>query len=203
MEKIYIDFDGTLFDTDSFYKDFLNICLSYGIEKEEVELAKTELFTENNLFNMDIIVDYLIKKYNLSSKFNLDVYNLFSAKYVYDDVIQFLEKLKDKYELIILTYGEYHYQTTKINASNLKSYFTDIIITDKNKSTLNNVDYNNSIFIDNNPKEVKRFIEVNSKKVIRIRRESDKYSKKDLEINVPEYTNFNEILEKELIKKLK
>jgi len=199
MEKIYIDFDETLFDTNRFYKDFLDICLEYGIEKETVNLAKDELFNEKSLFNMEIIVNYLTNRYNLSNKFLEDVNQLFSSKYVYDDVIPCLEKLKSYYELIILSYGNYKYQISKINGSDLKKYFNNIIITDKNKSTLDNVDYKNSIFIDNNPEEIKRFLEVGSKKVIRIRRDSDKYSKKelDVEVNVLEYENFFDILKNE------
>lgn len=198
MEKIYIDFDGTLFDTDSFYEDFLNVCFKYRIDKEKVDLTKKILFTESYLFNMDKLIDYLIKEYNLSLEFKNEVSDLFSNKYVFSDVISSLEVLKNKYELIILTYGEYNYQKKKINGSNLKDYFKDIIVTDKIKSTLDNVDYKNSIFIDNNPKEIKRFVEVGSKKVIRIRRDSDKYSKKELEVKVNEYKNFTEILINEL-----
>ena len=197
MDKIYIDFDGTLFDTDRFYKDFLDVCLKYNLDNEKVNLAKTSLFPESYLFNMDIIVDYLIKEYNLSLEFKSDVNNLFSAKYVFCDVIDCLEILKKNYELIILTYGQLVYQTRKIEGSNLKEYFKDNNITDKIKSTLSNVDYKNSIFIDNNPKEIKRFMEVGAKKVIRIRRDVDKYSKKDLEVEALEYTSFKEILEKE------
>lgn len=197
MKKIYIDFDGTLFDTDKFYEDFLGICFKYKLNKEKIDLANKLLFPESYLFNMDKLIDYLIKEYNISFSFKNEVNNLFSNKYVFPDVISSLEVLKNKYELIILTYGEYNYQNKKIEKSSLKDYFKDIIITDKIKSTLDNVDYKNSIFIDNNPKEIKRFIEVGSLKVIRIRREFDKYSKKDLNLDVNEYKTFNEIIEKE------
>lgn len=201
-QKLYIDFDGTLFDTDAFYKEFLGICLKYGITKEKIEEIKNEIFSEDNLYDMDKIVDYLINNCGVSSRIISEVETLYSNKFVYDDVIVSLEKLKDWYELIILTYGNINYQVKKINGSNLEKYFTDIIITDKNKSLLNNVDYKNSIFIDNNPKEVKRFVEANSKEVIRIRRASDKYSVKDLEVEAVEYTNFKDIT-KDLLGKRK
>jgi len=201
-QKLYIDFDGTLFDTDAFYKEFLGICFKYGITKEKIEEIKNEIFSEDNLYDMDKIVDYLINNYGVSSRIISEVETLYSNKFVYDDVIVSLEKLKDLYELIILTYGNINYQVKKINGSNLEKYFTDIIITEKNKSLLNNVDYKNSIFIDNNPKEVKRFVEANSKEVIRIRRASDKYSVKDLEVEAVEYTNFKDIT-KDLLGKSK
>ena len=201
-QKLYIDFDGTLFDTDAFYKEFLDICLKYGITKEKIEKIKNEIFSEDNLYNMDKIVDYLINNCGVSSRIIFEVETLYSNKFVYDDVVVSLEKLKDLYELIILTYGNINYQEKKINGSNLGKYFTDIIITPKNKSLLDDVDYKNSIFIDNNPKEVKRFKDVNSKEVIRIRRESDKYSVKDSEVKVLEYTSFFDIV-KYLLEKVK
>jgi len=40
MIKLYLDFDGTLFNTDSFYQDFLKICLEFEITKEMVDKAK-------------------------------------------------------------------------------------------------------------------------------------------------------------------
>lgn len=196
-EKIYIDFDGTLFDTDNFYQEFLHICLKYGITKDKIDLIKAELF-KDTLFNIDKMVDYLVLNYNVSSNIKKEVEDLYSNKFVYDDVVSSLDKLKDKYDLILLTFGEHDYQTKKINGSLLKKYFKDIIMTGGNKSLLKNVDYKNSIFIDNNPKEIKRFMDVGSKKVIRIRRDSDKYSKIDLEVRVNEYKSFKEILEKEL-----
>ena len=151
---------------------------------------------------MDDLGQYLIKNYDISTNLKEEVENLYSNRFVYDDVIVSLEKLKDWYELIILTYGNINYQVKKINGSNLGKYFTDIIITPKNKSLLDEVDYKNSIFIDNNPKEVKRFVLVNSKEVIRIRRESDKYSVKDSEVEVLEYTSFLDIV-KYLLGKVK
>lgn len=195
MKKIYIDFDGTLYNTDSFYKDFLDINLKYGISKEEIELIKNNIF-KNSLFNIDVLSDYIIKKYNLRNNYKEEVNKLFNLKYVFDDIIYCLEKLKDKYELIILTYGDYNYQNKKIEGSNLKKYFKDIIITN-NKSNVSNIDYKNSIFIDNNPNEIKKFIDVNAFKVIRIRRDIDKYSVIDIENDVNEYKSFKEILKKE------
>ena len=185
--KIYLDFDGTLFNTDKFYQDYLNLFQEYGLDEDLINNIKLELF-KTTKFNLDILTNYLVKKYNLDNNILLKVNNLYNSSYVFKDVIPFLEKYKNL-EINLLTYGEYNYQLKKIDGSNLKKYFKDIIITDKDKSKLN-LDYQNNLFIDNNPTEIKKFLEV-TKNVIRIRREEDKYSK--LDSNSREYKSLLEI----------
>lgn len=199
MQKIYIDFDGTLFNADSFYQDFLKVCLEFKITKEMVDTAKEKLFVKSCNFNMDNLLNYFIKNYNVKDEIKNKVSKLYNPKYVFSDVVLNLEKLKEKYELIILTLGVHDYQLQKINGSGLRDYFSKIITTEDNKAGLDEVDYKNSIFIDNNPKEVKKFIEVGAKKVIRIRRSQDKYSIHDLELPALEYSNFDDIFKNELI----
>lgn len=185
--KIYLDFDGTLFNTDKFYQDYLNLFQEYGLDEDLINNIKLELF-KTTKFNLDILTNYLVKEYNLDNNILLKVNNLYNSSYVFKDVIPFLEKYKNL-EINLLTYGEYNYQLKKIDGSNLKKYFKDIIITDKDKSKLN-LDYQNNLFIDNNPTEIKKFLEV-TKNVIRIRREEDKYSK--LNSNSKEYKSLLEI----------
>lgn len=196
--EIYIDFDSTLFDTSKFYREYLNICNKNGISDEEVTLARKKLFNDNNLFNMDVITKYFIKKFDLKDKMLEEVKLLFTDEFVYDDVIPSLEKLSKKYKLILLTYGDKKYQLDKINASKLKKYFKKIIISNKSKDSLD-IDYSNGIFIDNSPEEVEKFYKRNPKKVIRIRRENEEMSKKDTSIKeILEYDNFCKIVENEL-----
>lgn len=191
--KIYLDFDGTLFNTDKFYQDYLNLFQKYGLDEDLINNIKLELF-KTTKFNLDILTNYLVKKYNLDNNILLKVNNLYNSSYVFKDVIPFLEKYKNL-EINLLTYGEYNYQLKKIDGSNLKKYFKDIIITDKDKSKLN-LDYQNNLFIDNNPNEIKKFLEV-TKNVIRIRREEDKYSK--LDSNSREYKSLLEIVLKNVL----
>ena len=84
--------------------------------------------------------------------------------------------------------------TSSINSSNISKYFNEIIITDKDKSELN-IDYRNSIFIDNNPLEIEKFCGSKAKIVIRIRRDNDRYSKYECNrVNVIECKDFNEVV---------
>lgn len=203
MKKIYIDFDGTLFNSDKFYQDFINILEKYNLNQEEIEKIKQDLFDSLNLFNLETLLIFLIDKYNLPLNIKDDVSLLYNSSYVYKDILPCLDKLKDSYELILLTYGNKIYQDKKIKCSKLSKYFSDIIITETDKSNLLNIDYLNSIFIDNNPKEINKFLLKKCDKVIRIRRNDDKYSKFDLDNNISEYSNFYEILEHEFKIKLK
>ena len=185
--NLYLDFDGTLFNTDKFYQDYLDLLKEYKINKDIIDKEKENLF-KNSLFNLDTLTKQLINKYNLDKVVFDKVNNLYNNTYVFQDVIPFLEKNKTK-KIYLLTYGEYNYQIKKINGSKLSKYFQDIIITDKDKSKLN-LDYKNSIFIDNNPSEIEKFLKV-SNNVIRIRRREDKYSK--IDFNTLEYKSLQDI----------
>ena len=191
--KIYIDFDGTLFNTDKFYQDYLVILNKYNISSFEIDEMKKELFT-NRKFNLDILTDYIISKYNIKN-LKQEVETLYNNSYVFEDVIPFLEKYKN-YNLILLTLGDIDYQNRKIEGSKLSKYFQDIIITDVDKSQLD-IDYKDNLFIDNNPKELIKF-QNNGGKIIRIRRIEDKYSVIDLD-NVLEYKSFFDLKLEEII----
>ena len=67
------------------------------------------------------------------------------------------------------------------------------------KSELENICYDEGIFIDNNPKEIERFINKSVKKVIRVRRPSDKYSKFDTNVVVSEYEDLYQLVDNELL----
>lgn len=194
--KIYIDFDGTLFNTDKYKEDIINILNDYGIDKMIFEEVKKIFYINNKVFDIIDVVDYFIDKYNIDNSLKDKINGLLNNSYIYSDVIENLKILLDMgYELYLLTYGHQNYQRKKINSSNIFDYFKDIIITEKDKSKLD-IDYENSIFIDNNPIEIKRFHNSNAKKIIRIIRENEKYSKEVCNVlNVIECNSFYHIVE--------
>lgn len=194
--KVYIDFDSTLFDTHSFYNDFINICNNYKVETYKIDLLKKELFNDEELFNLDVLIKNIVNKFNIDNSIYSDIDKLYSNKYVYSDSLWFLKKLKDKYSLVLLTYGDIEYQVKKIKASKLEKYFDNIIITNKHKGSLD-LDYKNLIFIDDNLDEIKDICRKKPKKVIRIKRNSLSI-KNELKLdNVLVYTNFKQIFENE------
>ena len=186
--NIYIDFDGTLFDTDKFYKDFLAICNLYNVNETKVFNIRNE---SHDLFNLDDLALKIKDRYNLDDTFINNVNKLYNAKYLYDDVIDFLEKYYKKYNLFLLTFGEVKYQTKKIDCTNLKKYFKDIIITsDKGKE---NIDYQNSWFIDNNPREIEKIYNAGATRIIRIKRKDDSHFSLICNVKVKEYFAFSSI----------
>ena len=196
--KIYIDFDGTLFDTHKLDNKFINIFTKYNIEKKYI---KTLI---NEIKNYTKIANILIKEFNLNKNILKEINNVYSDELVFKDTIPFLEKYYQKYDLILLTLtNDIDYQQRKINSSNLKKYFKDIIITTKDKSKIQNINYQNGIFIDNNPIELKKFYQSKAIHLIRIKRDTDKYSKLTLNIkNIPEYKDFEQFMENNYIDKI-
>ncbi len=200
-DKLYIDFDGTLYDSNSLYNGFLKICNDYGISDNKIQMAEKTLFNGDYLFDLRILAKYLMKKYKLPVKMLFDVSKLLSNDNLYDDVIEGLKKLEKirKYEIILLSYGNKKYQKKKIQLSHITKYFDDIIITDKSKLNLENVDYENGVFIENNPYQIDDLYNANSKNVIRIRRNGDKYFYIDTKNSIKEYDDFIQLIEQELL----
>ena len=195
--KIYIDFDGTLFDSTKHYNEYIKIFKKYNINIETY--FKKEYEKEKNF---DSLSKKIVKEYNLNPSIYDEINQIYSEKLIFKDVIPFLEENYNKYDLILLTLGNINYQQKKINKTNISKYFKEIIITNKDKSKLN-IDYTKGIFIDNNPLEIKKFYNSKAKYLIRIKRDTDKYSKIDLDIkNIPEFINFNELTKSNYIKKI-
>ena len=195
--KIYIDFDGTLFDSTKHYQEYINIFKKHNIDIESY--FNKEYQKEKNF---DILSKKLIKEYNLNPSIYDELDKIYTEELIFKDVIPFLEENYNKYDLILLTLGNINYQQKKINKTNISKYFKEIIITNKDKSKLD-IDYTNGIFIDNNPLELKKFYNSKAKYLIRIKRDTDKYSKIDLDIkNIPEFINFNELTKSNYIKQI-
>lgn len=196
--KIYIDFDGTIFNNNKLYLKFINIFKKYNIKKESID----NIINNKSYKNLDTLAKEIIKKNNLDKSIINEINNIYSNDLIYEDVIPFLEIYSKKYKLILLTLGTKNYQLKKINSSNISKYFKEIIITSKDKSILN-IDYQKGIFIDNNPLELKKFYNSNAKYLIRIKRNTDKYSKINLDINnIPEFIDFKELQKSNYIEKI-
>lgn len=194
-EKFYIDFDSTLFDSNKYLHELYEICEKYGTNREKLDEIIDSIFKHHKDFFIDDLLNYLLEEKKVNKKIKEDFIKLENTSFLYNDSLNFLKAIKEKYTPILLTCGNISHQEKKINACNIAQYFSNIIITPGNKSKVSKVDYKNSIFLDNNPKEIESFLNVGAKKVIRIRRDTDKYSKIDLNIsNVEEYTSLYEVL---------
>lgn len=197
----YIDFDNTLYNTPLLTDRLLNSIVNSIIEK--TNLGSKVLYEEcKSMFKQDLchvkLAKYFSAKYNLDTSTiinNLNNILLNGYDLVFDDVIPFLKKLKEKgNKLYMLTYSKHslEYQSIKIAGSKLSDYFDTLYITTVPKYNLD-IDYENGIFIDDNPTDLLGLYSKNAKQVIRLRRKENKYSIKDLDKNIQEYSSLSEI----------
>ncbi len=200
----YIDFDNTLYETTKLTSLMLDkivdsISKATREEKRNIEFIKNEFnSTKGNIYSF---AKEIASRYNVNSEKVLEnVRNVIKngEEITFDDAKRFLKKLKEKKDnIVLLTYipneNNMEYQIEKIKGSGIEKYFDDIIITSKCKFTLD-LDYKNSIFIDDDPRNLDGLYERNPIKVIRIRKKNNKYSKIDIDNkDIEEYESFDDI----------
>ena len=151
---------------------------------------------DHTLFNTTLFINDIMQNKNqqltfLELKKLVKKQNLNLKNYLYPDVIPFLEKYQDK-NLILLTHGDYDYQLFKIRESKIVKYFKEIKITDNYKGLLK-LDYQNSIFIDDNPKEIESLLKnpIKPLKIIRIKRGKYKDLEQFLDLTVTSLSDIN------------
>ena len=151
---------------------------------------------DHTLFNTTLFINDIMQNKNqqltfLELKKLVKKQNLNLKNYLYPDVIPFLEKYQDK-NLILLTHGDYDYQLFKIRESKIVKYFKEIKITDNYKGLLK-LDYQNSIFIDDNPKEIESLLKnpIKPLKIIRIKRGKYKNLDQFLDLTVTSLSDIN------------
>lgn len=197
----YIDFDNTLYNTPLLTDRLLSAIVNSI--KEKTNLDFENLYQEAlSIFNKNVshvrLAKYFSNKYDLDASIIINNFNnilLNSCDLVFDDVIPFLEKLKEKgHKLYMLTYSKnsLEYQSIKIAGSKLSDYFDTLYITSVPKYNLD-IDYENGIFIDDNPTDLLGLYSKKAKQVIRLRRKENKYSVKNLDKNIKEYLSLAEI----------
>ena len=195
MRKLYIDFDNTLFNTVEFNNDCSLLLEKYNISKEE----QVKVFKDLNkdIFDYKEILETISKKYNINKELLFNDYNeVLKENYLYEDTIDFLEYYKNKYDLRLLTWGNNEYQLEKISCAKISKYSKELVITQKYKFNIE-IDYKKSIFIDDNPRDLKGLMNKKSYKVIRLCR--GKYKNFEKELEVISVNSLKEIIEKGLI----
>ena len=200
----YIDFDNTLYNTPLLTNKMLNSIVDsirekHNLSSEDLYQECKSMFNREHIYNIYELARYFADKYNLDASTvinNLNNIILNGNDLVFEDTIPFLQKLKEQgHKLYMLTYCKesLEYQSIKVAGSKLADFFDALYVTSVPKYTLD-IDYTNGIFIDDNPSDLLGLYSKNPKQVIRLRREGNKYSIKDLNNpNIKEYLNFNEI----------
>lgn len=191
---IYFDFDHTLYNPITLTDEMLSAicvkivdCTHEKVKSEELILELKGMFNREHIYNIFELARYFGKKYDVDSDLLIDAVNkvLYNcSKNVFEDVIPFLKSVKEKgHKIFMLSYYEYglEYQMAKITGSKLCDLFDVIIATGQKKYELT-IDYKNSIFIDDNPRDLEGLASKNPYRLIRIRRKEGRYSEKPVNV---------------------
>lgn len=191
---IYLDFDHTLYNpitlTDEMLLAICEKIVDYSkekLDKSELMLELKGMFNREHIYNIYELARYFGEKYSVNSDLLIEsvnkvIYNC--SKNVFEDVIPFLKSVKEKgHRIFMLSYYEYglEYQMAKITGSKLCDLFDAIIATGQKKYELT-IDYKNSIFVDDNPKDLEGLASRNPYRLIRIRRKEGRYSNKTVNV---------------------
>lgn len=197
--KVYVDFDRTLFDCDRFLEDFYAIITKYNIPKELFKECQNQ--SKRHGFNPYTILNDVEKKINFDKSVYLDIDELIhnTSNYLYSDTISFLEYLNShNYMVIILTKGNRDFQREKIINAHIDKYYSKLIVTMRHKGLLF-LNYLQSVFIDDNPREIESLLIRNPKVIIRIKRNMSKYSEIELKKEVKTVNNLHEIIDNKIL----
>lgn len=183
MASFYLDFDYTLFDTANFREGLYEILEMNGLDRSLLKL--TPEYTENGhkLINMREIFADLAEEHGISlENFIAPLEKLYArgSELTFADSMEFLRFLRARGDKVCcLTWGDPDFQREKMAISGLEPLFDDIIYTNKLKYQLD-IDYANSIFIDDSLRDLAGLLEAGAQEVIRVKRPSGKNSGKAL-----------------------
>ncbi|MCK5490681.1 MAG: hypothetical protein KAI67_02450 [Candidatus Pacebacteria bacterium] len=134
--KIILDFDDTIFNTFMVMQEFRKIYNLLGFTDDEFWSAYGQCKKDNNGFDPDIFLNTIekIRSYD-KNRAKEGMQNLTErfSDYIFSDFFCFLSVAK-KEELILLSYGLSDFQKNKIEKSGIISYFSEIIVTSRDKA---------------------------------------------------------------------
>ena len=134
--KIYLDFDDTIFDTNSFTKELIRIFNAAGFTEKDFydNLALTKKKVGG--FDLDTIFNYFVAQHEFDArKTRRSIDNIFSNAdvFVHNDLFDFIKEFpKEKLALLSLA-APTPFQREKIENSKIVPYFSEIIVTPRNK----------------------------------------------------------------------
>ncbi len=142
--KVFLDFDDTLFDTNfhpgTFRKHWHKLMAKGGWTEEQIEETKKQFsgvaFTKRQPYSYQAHVA-LLEQLEPHGKVaevmvHLNVFMKDLKRYVFPDVVPFLEELR-KEDVIIVTYGDETYQKAKITGSGIDRFAAEVIVVDSGK----------------------------------------------------------------------
>lgn len=134
--KLFVDFDGTMFDTAGFKEAMFQVFLKAGFSRNEL-LAAYQAECLDYKYSIAGLTERLkkVRDFNISLT-QARIEKLFRdvPRYIYDDTEKFLQSVdKSKYELILITLGDTNFQHKKVENSKLEKYFDQVLYTEIQK----------------------------------------------------------------------
>lgn len=138
LKRVIFDLDDTLIPWDnSYFKDFMPVMFEYGVIDSKEDILKfvkaiNDYEKFNNRYDDKIFIEYMNEM--LNKNISEEFYNKLNAyfqtcvpKEIDKNILDVLEYLKDKYELVILTNFFEELQIIRLENYGIKNYFIDII----------------------------------------------------------------------------
>ncbi len=139
---VILDFDHTIFNTELFKRYLKTIFMRYNVSSERYE--QTYNYIKKKLkrpydpaLHLRLLEGEITDIQSLMTEVNGLVSN--SKTYLYDDVISFLESIKDESELFLVSLGTKRFQEAKINSCQINGFFSKIIVTEGDGSFMKDV----------------------------------------------------------------
>lgn len=162
---VIVDFDGTLWDSDSFLRDLYGAAERYGIE------PRVMLDTwERSWSHPETRSGYVVRRHaqHLSSHSGYDAEELYAwlehrhacmGDHVYPDSLLFLHDMHAAgYVVVLLSHGDPTWQLRKLRATGLADLFDALYVTrhskvDFLKDWIRKHDHEHMLFVNDNPQE--------------------------------------------------
>ena len=133
--KIFIDFDGVIFNAERFRNDIKRIFIKSGFSERDFDRTYSYLKQKGIYYSPERQARILNADNNKKKEISASIEKLLadsSKKYIFKDVRNFLGFFKKK-DIYILSLGNINFQNKKIKSIKLGKYFKKIIVTDKSK----------------------------------------------------------------------
>lgn len=143
IERIIIDFDHTLFDTDALKRDLSRAIGEFGVKSDlfwETYPKALQFVSGEMGYNTDKHLDILQKFVSFDaatarSKMDKVIGN--SKNYLFPDTLNFLSRMVGlNVPLVMLSRGDRAFQNAKIRAAGIERYFREIHLTSEKKVSI-------------------------------------------------------------------
>ncbi|MEK7488029.1 MAG: hypothetical protein AAB598_01775 [Patescibacteria group bacterium] len=177
--KIFIDFDGVIFDAKKFKNALARICAKNGMVRKDFfhiyALAKENGEVYSVSHHLRLLARHAknrIQKKTLRIAIDRLMSDLRS--YVFKDVFRFFDRMH-KHDLYCVSFGDPAFQRRKIEGSGVKRYFKRVIVTrgDKGKEIAalckkNSTSDEQIVFVDDSEKHIREVRSIKNAVIIHL-----------------------------------